>query len=255
MAFKSVVADEVFEHKKWKKKIVWKLLGKKNFRNRFFHSDFFYHEILNASPIPRTTLHKLVQSSKVSLENFFSRNGNLSPYEVMAIAALIADRRPMRLLEIGTFDGNTTLQMALNAPMNALIHTIDLPPDRAEIHGPVLKSDLVFIYDELKKVRKFQNTLAKTKIKQHFGDSTRYPFSSFIEDGRMLDFIFIDGGHSFECVKSDTENALRVLNKKGCILWHDFTPHFEGVFRYLSLLSQEIPLVHIEGTNFVFHES
>lgn len=253
MSYNNIVMDKVYDHKKWKKRVLWKLLGQKKFRKRFFHSDFFYREVLNTSPIPRRALDELAQPSKVSFENFFSRNGNLSPYELMVIVSLIVNRKPKQILEIGTFDGNTTLQMALNAPKDAIIHTIDLPPGETS-RGTILKSDLKFIGDISKHAKKFQNKPFQAKIQQHFGDSTNYPFSSFTKEG-LLDFIFIDGGHSYDCVKSDTENALKVLNQKGCILWHDFTPHFEGVFRYLCELHSMHSLVHIEGTNLVIYEA
>jgi len=37
-----------------------------------------------------------------------------------------------------------------------------------------------------------------------------------------VDLCFIDGGHSEECVKSDTKNAFRMVKKGGVIIWHDF---------------------------------
>lgn len=207
---------------------------------------------MDQSPIPQRNIDELVGPVKLTLENFFSRNGNLSPYEVMVITSVIAKKRPKRLLEIGTFDGNTTLQMALNSPEDALIHTIDLPAGEFETSAPVLESDLQFIADEKKQIRKFQGTSIKQKVCQHFGDSTSYDFTKFTKEG-PLDFIFVDGGHSYACVQSDTENALRSLAENGCILWHDFTPHFGGVFQFLLELSQTLPLVHIEGTNLVIY--
>lgn len=250
----SVIRNEINDHKKWKWKILLKFLRKKSFRKKFFHSDFFFHEILQSSPIPRKRLDQLADCSRVVLENFSSRNGNLSPFEILAIASLIIARKPKRILEIGTFDGNTTLQMSLNALEDAMIHTIDLPADEMQTKKPVLDSDLLFIRDAIKSKRKFEDSVAAKKIRQHFGDSTQYDFSQFAKDG-LLDFIFIDGGHSYECVRSDTENALKILNQAGCILWHDFTPHFGGVFRFLCELSQKLSLIHIEGTNLVFYEN
>ncbi|MDN3505748.1 MAG: class I SAM-dependent methyltransferase [Simkaniaceae bacterium] len=246
------IKHEIFDHKKWKRKVLLKLLRKKSFRKKFCQSEFFYEQVMHRSPISKRNVEELTGPVKLTLENFFSRNGNLSPYEVIAITSLIAKRNPKRLLEIGTFDGNTTLQMALNSADDALIHTIDLPEGELETRAPVLDSDLQFIADEKKQIRKFQGTLVAHKVHQHFGDSTNYDFSKFTKEG-SLDFIFVDGGHSYPCVQSDTENALKSLAKDGCILWHDFTPHFGGVFQFLTELSQKLPLVHIEGTNLVMY--
>ncbi len=250
----NVVEHKIFDHKRWKKQVLLKFLRKKSFRKRFFNSDFFFQQVMKKAPIRKVLLESLVKPKRLVFENFFSRNGNLSPYEVMAICSIVADRKPRCLLEVGTFDGNTTLQMALNAPEDALIHTIDLPSENEMTAQPVLDSDLQFIRDERKRQRKFEGSAVANKVKQHFGDSTEYDFAKFTSMG-PLDLIFIDGGHSYECVASDTKNARKVLAKDGCILWHDFTPHFGGVFQFLCELSKELPLVHVDGTNLVFYDA
>ncbi len=247
----NVVSHEVFNQAKWRKKVLL-MLRKKSFRKRFFLSGFFLDQIMVDSPIRKMKLDELVDHPRVCLENFTSRNGNISSEEILVISSLIADRMPSRILEIGTFDGNTTLQMALNAPDNAKIYTLDLPRDEVATKEPVLESDLLFIQDREKHCRKFENTRVAHKIKECFGDSTSYDFSELTKEG-LLDLIFIDGGHSYQCVKSDTDNALKILSDNGVILWHDFTPFFGGVYQFLCELSKEIPLIHIEGTNLVLY--
>lgn len=241
------VKHEIFDHDVEKKKFLFKL-RKKGFRKKLYQSDFFFQQI--PSKIPKRSLEDLIECPELKLGNFFSRNGNLSPYELLAIASIARARGAKRLLEIGTFDGNTTLQLALNTPEDALIHTIDLPEGDLDTKEPVLESDLTFMADTQKLRRKFLETPVAHKVQQHLGDSTSYDFSQFAKEG-SLDFIFIDGGHSYECVKSDTENARKVLAHNGCILWHDFTPHFGGVYQFLHELSGELELIHIEGTNLV----
>lgn len=245
----NVTEHLAYNHNYWKRKVFLKL-RKKGFRKRFFQSDFFFEQVRADSKIPRKNLSEIVQCPKIKLENFLSRNGNLSPEELMVIASIVAAYQPKRILEIGTFDGNTTLQMALNAPEEAKIYTLDLPRGEVMTKEPVLDSDLQFISDEKKNQRKFESTEVAHKIEQHFGDSTKLDFSLFSKEG-PLDLIFIDGGHSYECVKSDTENALKILSDKGIILWHDFTPSFGGVYRYLNELFENLSLIHIAGTNLV----
>jgi len=67
------------------------------------------------------------------------------------------------------------------------------------------------------------------------------------------DFCFIDGGHTFECIKADTENALKVLSPNGVIVWDDYTWFVEGVSRYLRELSKTLPLKRIAGSQFVIY--
>ena len=61
----------------------------------------------------------------------------------------------------------------------------------------------------------------------------------------MVDLIVIDGGHGYDVVKSDTENALRIINReRGVIIWHDAVDY--GVGQYLPKLA--LPLSIIDGT-------
>lgn len=207
---------------------------------------------LGESALETKTIGEVFDFSKpFQLQNCCSRGGNVSPFELMVIASAIVNYQPVRLLEIGTFDGNTTLQMALNAPLNAIVHTIDLPDGDSVTQIPIEKNDQKFIRDTTKHHRKFKETSVASKIAQHFGDTTVYDFQHFAKDG-PIDFCFVDGGHSYACVKSDTENALRILSPNGIILWHDFNyKSYPGVFDYLCELSKSYPLIHIEGTHLV----
>lgn len=60
----------------------------------------------------------------------------------------------------------------------------------------------------------------KNSIKRLEADSTKFDFSCINE---KFDLIFIDGNHSYESVKSDTNNAFNYLVKAGgYIVWHDY---------------------------------
>lgn len=193
------------------------------------------------------------QLREVRLLNFNVRSGNVSHFELLSLVSIIAAQQPRILLEVGTFDGNTTLQMALNAPDDAIVHTLDLPPEITSLIKPILDVDLPFVWDTEKRQRKYQKTPYEKKIVQHFGDSAAYDFNVFCQKGRV-DFAFIDGGHSYECVRSDTEKTMQVLAANAVVVWHDFTPNFPGVFRYLNELSATYPLMHITGTSLVYYK-
>lgn len=204
------------------------------------------------SRVPVAELYGLVdRSTEVRLASYDSRSGNVSCEELLAIASIVAARRPRVLVEIGTFDGNTTLQMALNAPAGAVVHTIDLPPDAPATSQPIAAADVAFVDDPGKARRKYQGTPVEAKVVQHLGDSTAFDFAAFTRDG-PIDLAFVDGGHSYECVRSDTENVLRHLAPGGAVLWHDFTPLWSGVYRYLNELAAKHELVHIRGTSLAY---
>ena len=57
-----------------------------------------------------------LERGAIRLENFLGHWGNVSVETVCKICLLVRFLRPRRILEIGTYNGMTTLQMALNAP-------------------------------------------------------------------------------------------------------------------------------------------
>lgn len=71
----------------------------------------------------------------------------------------------------------------------------------------------------------------------------------------MMDFVFIDGSHSYEYVLNDSKQAIKMLrNGKGVILWHDYD-EYAGVTRSLNKLYLENNkfknLKRIKGTSLV----
>ncbi len=187
---------------------------------------------------------------EIRIEKLSLTDGNVSPYELMAIASIVARRSPKTLVEIGTFDGMTTLQMALNAPQDAVVHTLDLPKDLENGLEHLSKRDLAFAKDQKKWSRKYVGSSSESKIVQHLGDSMSFDFSRFTAQG-PVDLAFIDGGHSYSAIKNDTEKMLSVLASNGLIIWHDFDPNWPEVYRYLSELSRRLHLIQIARTSLV----
>ncbi len=206
-----------------------------------------YHKLvqmeLEKGKIKKCELKELVEPlQNVMLSNFHGQDGNVTSTELLVISSLIAARKPTKLLELGTFDGNTTLQMALNSPENATVHTLDLPLDAKSTLDHL---DQTYVQTLPKK---FSGTGVEKKVKQHFGNSLDFDFQLF----EGADFVFIDASHAYQYVKNDTEKVLKILGKNGVIVWHDFTPIWPGVWKYLHELSAHFPLIHIKGTTLVY---
>ena len=64
------------------------------------------------------------------------------------------------------------------------------------------------------------------RIHQLRGNSLTFEPPPFLAN---TDLCFVDGGHSYECVKADTETALKILSPNGVILWDDYSWFVEGV--------------------------
>ncbi|MCH9630482.1 MAG: hypothetical protein S4CHLAM37_04830 [Chlamydiia bacterium] len=201
--------------------------------------------------IPTVSQAEIIDTNlPVKLQNYAVRNGNVSYLELLTISSIVAILCPKNLLEIGTFDGNTTLQLALNAPDGSSVHTLDLPDGGMAMDDEMLSDDVQYVTDAQKKSRKYVSTQVEDKITQHFGDSRSYDFGKFMESG-PVDFCFIDAGHSYSCVKNDTEKAFKVLSPGGTVLWHDYNPNCPGVYNYLNELAARKELKRIEDTSLV----
>jgi predicted O-methyltransferase YrrM len=213
-----------------------------------------YHErVLQHSPIPTVRLSDLVAPSTVTeLQDCALREGNVTMPELLAIAGLVRQRRPRVLVEIGTFDGNTALQMARNAPADAVVYTLDLPERGVTPRGELDAQDGAYIADRDKLLRKYQRSEAGAKVVQWLGDSMTFDFGAALR-GQRVDFAFIDGSHGYDYVASDTRKLRELLAPGGLLLWHDYTPGWPGVLEYLDELATELPLRRIDGTALVLH--
>lgn len=195
----------------------------------------------------------LGENISVNLHNFLPIDGNVCLDELIFISALSRKIQPRVVVEIGTFDGNTTLQLALNTPSDSRIFTLDLPVG-AEGGAQNDPKDEKFIASSRRVYRRFLGSEVEHKIIQCYGNSLTYDFAEFARNGKPQ-LIFIDAGHSYECVRNDSEKALAILDRGGIIVWQDYGAVWEDVFRYLVELSRELSMVHIAGTSLVVYHS
>lgn len=86
-----------------------------------------------------------------------------------------------------------------------------------------------------------------TNIRQHFGDTASWDFS----EAQGATFFFIDGSHTYEYVRNDTEKCLALAKVKGCTLtWHDCDWWHPGVVRWLAqMVKSGWPVARIPGTH------
>ena len=191
----------------------------------------------------------------VTLRSLAFLDGNVSPLEILTIAALVADSAPRCIFEIGTFNGNTTLQIAQNAPSESRVFTLDLP---LGANGATAKSvddeDIKYIRSAARPMRRYVGSPVAGKITELFGDSALLDYREALR-GQEINFAFIDGSHSYEYVKSDTEHILAHLAPDGIVLWHDYHPFWSGVCKYLNELKSTRSLIHIEGTTLAYYRA
>lgn len=204
--------------------------------------------------MPPSNMNKIfpaeLEKGSIQLENFLGHWGNVSVEELCKICLIVKYFQPKRILEMGTYNGMTTLQMALNAPKDAVVYTLDLPED-ISTEGMELTELDIHVAKNLKdkfgtSTGSYFKNRKDVNIVQLWGDSATFDYSVI---GGKADVIFIDAAHDYANKKIDSENAFKLLEKNGVIIWHDFTsPANPDVTRYILDLSKEYQLYHIRNT-------
>ncbi len=218
--------------------------------------DNFYRDLLyEHSGIPTVSLGDIVAPEvEVKFRDFLTRHGKLSAHKIFVISTIVAHEKPRIIFEIGTFDGTSTLQLALNSPENAIVYTLDFPPDANSTEFSIDAGDRKYIEASSSISRKYTKYEIGKKVVQKLGDSANFPFEEVTCNG-CPDFIFLDGSHSYDYIKNDTEKSLEILAPNGCLVWDDYTPFWPGVFEYLTELGRELPIKRIEGTRLVYYKA
>jgi predicted O-methyltransferase YrrM len=175
--------------------------------------------------------------------------GFVVPYTLLA--TIVSALRPKKIFETGTFRGVAALTMALNAP-EAEIYTLDLPEEVTSAEVETLsKGDKEWVrLSRTSTGFAFAGHHAATRIHQLRGNSLAFDPPAFLANS---DLCFIDGGHSYECIKADTETALKILSPNGVIVWDDYTWFIDGVSEYLTELRATLPLHRIAGSQLVLY--
>lgn len=170
-----------------------------------------------------------------------------SEFEYLALATLCSLKYPKNIFEIGTFEGYSTSILAMNA-QKSKVYTLDLPPNIKKTKFDIGK--LNEKYTPIKNKISFSKTKYSHRIKRLFGDSATFDFSKFKD---KMDLTFIDGAHTYEYTKNDTEKALEITKNKGVIIWHDFNiSYWPETVKFLKEFSKTHTLYHIKNTYLVF---
>ena len=148
-------------------------------------------------------------------------------FELTCLLMAMREVDAKKVLEIGTFNGNTTLNIAANLPDDGEVVTMDLPLDEPGEYGLKVEEGMRNVTDRQVIGQQFKGHELARKIRQVFGDTAKADFNAL--EG-PFDVAFIDGCHDYAYVKSDTDNVLKVMRPGGCVLWHDYA-EMESVSR------------------------
>ena len=170
----------------------------------------------------------------------------LCPLVLTAISTLLECER---IFEIGTYRGDTSWLLAHNLPTTR-VYTLDLPGLNAVGHTKFELTDPEYFVSWDRGTR-FHGTPEADRITELHGDSGTFDFSPY---RGSMDLVFVDGSHSYDYVKSDTEAAIDLLSPLGTIVWDDYT-YYPGIYTYLNELAPSLdrPIFHILGTRLAMY--
>ncbi len=179
--------------------------------------------------------------------------GGIGDFETWVLSAVA--KKSTCIFEFGTCTGKTTYLLARNAPDNAEVITLTLPPDQRSTYvngaGDARGDRLAALKESAFNSFYYQGTAVEDRVTQLFADSKTFDESPYVG---QCDLIFIDGAHAASYVESDSRKALRMVKPGGLIFWHDYRgpSRSPGVFRTLNMLAKEFPLRHVAKTSLVF---
>jgi predicted O-methyltransferase YrrM len=149
--------------------------------------------------------------------------------DLFVLLKAVVGFKAKRILEIGSYRGDTARAIAENIPDDARLCAVDIDPR----HGAA-----------------YRNTPWERKIDRRTAAISRDLF----QPGEKFDLIFIDANHEFEAVIHDTEVAFELVAEQGVIFWHDYRDkgYFNGLARVpeaLSHFAKTHAIVGVKGTS------
>ncbi len=217
------------------------------------HQNFYPNQNVKKYKFPK---EEVVVKSFIT-DKSFKIEGQTSDYEAWILSCFAKFSK--NIFEFGTCSGKTTTLFALNSPSDSKIFTITLKPEKV--------NDLLFSKSDSKEALRFavnesiynqfifDNMSIKNKINLIFEDSRKFDEKNF---SNFIDLIFIDGGHNYSCVKSDSEKAFRMVKKNGYIFWHDYVviqKSSQDVVKYIHEISKHKKIFHIKNTSLCYYKN
>jgi len=200
--------------------------------------------------IPQVDVNSLLPESgepwRIHLAFFPWTYASISILEFSCLVLLMKRAKAARVFEFGTYMGVSVTQFVLNVGPDSAVYTLDLPENST---GTLLKIDDP---DEAAlTVQNRKGSLVPPDLKPRvtFLQQDSAAFDESPHAGK-IDFVFVDGAHSYDYVKSDSEKGWRMLRSGGIIAWHDVRHQDPDVVRFL--VESSYRPTRIRGTSLAF---
>lgn len=140
------------------------------------------------------------------------------PSELTALGEILVGLRPDSAMEIGTWRGGTLFFLTRLAGHRATIVSVDLPGGQPD--GGGYSGKRAWLYRRF--ARRGQR-LFTLRGDSHSGEMLKRVRAAL--GGKPLDYLFIDGDHTYEGVKRDFELFAPLVRGGGVIAFHDIVEH------------------------------
>lgn len=154
--------------------------------------------------------------------------------EIKELCRRVKEHKPKVIAEIGTWNGGTFYVWTRTNPEAEKIISIDLPD-----------GDYGGGYDEkrIKFFSEFASDRKNTSLSFIRGDSKSKSTVEMLKSelgDRTIDFLYIDGDHTYEGIKKDFEIYSSLMSSDGIVGFHDINTHKEGygVIQYWNEIKQ-----------------
>ena len=137
---------------------------------------------------------------------------NQIPAEIGALCEEVRQLKPKVVVEIGTAKGGTLYLWSRLAQPGGTVISIDKPGEPGSVR-PVMRS----VYRSFGKKR---GVKVITLDCDSHSPQTHAELEQLLQ-GQPIDFLFIDGDHSYEGVKSDFHDYRRLMAPNGVVAMHD----------------------------------
>ena len=153
----------------------------------------------------------------------FDQCGDMASVHWLLFACLSQSKSIGRILEIGTFDGQTTALLAKLFPAAEIV-TLDLPET-----DPILAGTYDYSRGGDERLRAFEQRLryntSAPNVRLLRANSFFIP--AVVQD--KFDLIWIDGGHLYPEIAWDLCNAYHLLRSGGILMCDDVIPNPKGI--------------------------
>ena len=140
------------------------------------------------------------------------------PEEITSLFEDVKKLNPKRVLEIGTCKGGTLYLWTRAAQPDATIVSVDLRSGKVSGSYSRLRTPIY------RRFARRQQRLHLVRADSHQMDTLERVKQLF--GGSEIDFLFIDGDHTYEGVKRDWEMYSTLVRKGGIIAFHDVAGNY-----------------------------